>query len=74
MYLIDIYTVPVNIAGLAAVSVPCALSRDGLPIGLQLIAKPYGEPAALRAPQALEQAAGFIGKPSLRSGTEEVAL
>jgi aspartyl-tRNA(Asn)/glutamyl-tRNA(Gln) amidotransferase subunit A len=66
MYLIDIYTVPVNIAGLAAVSVPCALSRDGLPIGLQLIAKPFGEPQALRAAYALEQSLGSIGQPSFR--------
>ncbi len=66
MYLTDIYTVPVNIAGLAAISVPCALSSDGMPIGMQLIVKPLGEPAALRAAYALEQAAGFIGKPSFK--------
>ena len=71
MYLTDIYTVPVNIAGLAAVSVPCALSRDGLPIGLQLIAKPFGEPEALRAAYALEQALGGIGKPSFREGVSK---
>jgi aspartyl-tRNA(Asn)/glutamyl-tRNA(Gln) amidotransferase subunit A len=42
MYLTDIYTSPVNIAGLAAMSLPCGLSPQGLPIGLQLIAKPLG--------------------------------
>jgi aspartyl/glutamyl-tRNA(Asn/Gln) amidotransferase, A subunit len=73
MYLIDIYTVPVNIAGLAAISVPCALSREGLPIGMQLIARPLGEPAALRAAYALEQAAGPIGKPSFRGSPNSAA-
>ncbi len=68
MYLTDIYTVPINIAGLAAISVPCALSGDGLPIGLQIIAKPLGEPEALRAAYALEQAVGDIGKPSFKGG------
>ena len=68
MYLIDIYTVPVNIAGLAAISVPCALSGEGLPIGLQLIAKPFGEPDMLRAAYALEQAVGSLGQPSFRKG------
>jgi len=70
MYLIDIYTVPVNIAGLAAISVPCALSREGLPIGLQLIAKPFGEPELLCAAHALEQAVGSLGQPSFREGAK----
>ncbi len=69
MYLIDIYTVPVNIAGLAAVSVPCAISSSGLPIGMQLIAKPLGEPEMLRAAYALEQAVGSLGKPTFREGS-----
>ena len=68
MYLTDIYTVPINIAGLTAISVPCALSKGGLPIGLQIIAKPLGEPEALRAAHALEQAAGSIGQPSFKMG------
>lgn len=75
MYLIDIYTVPVNIAGLAAISVPCALSSEGLPIGLQIIAKPFGEPDALRAAAALERSAGSLGKPTFREGaTKSEAL
>ena len=66
MYLNDIYTVPVNIAGLTAVSLPCALSKDGLPIGMQLIARSLGEPDMLRAAYALEQAFGPIGTPTFR--------
>ncbi len=68
MYMTDIYTVPVNIAGLTAISVPCALSQNGMPIGMQLIAKPLGEPEVLRAAYALEQAVGTIGQPSFREG------
>lgn len=67
MYLTDIYTVPVNIAGLAAVSVPCALS-DGLPVGLQLIVKPMGEETMLRAAYALEQSMPPIGCPTFAGG------
>ena len=67
MYLTDIYTVPVNIAGLAAVSVPCALS-GGLPVGLQLIVKPMGEETMLRAAYALEQSMPAIGCPTFAGG------
>jgi aspartyl-tRNA(Asn)/glutamyl-tRNA(Gln) amidotransferase subunit A len=68
MYLTDIYTVPINIAGLAAISVPCALSGEGLPIGMQLIVKPMGEETVLRAAYALEQALPPIGTPSFAGG------
>lgn len=68
MYLTDIYTVPVNIAGLTAVSIPCALCSRGMPIGMQLIAKPMGEQTMLRAAYALEQALPSIGRPSFRGG------
>lgn len=70
MYLTDIYTVPINIAGLTAISVPCALSENGLPIGLQIIAKPLGEPEALRAAYALEQAMGSFGQPSFKDSAK----
>ena len=70
MYLTDIYTVPVNIAGLAAMSLPCGLSPEGLPIGLQLIAKPLGEPAMLRAAYALEQEFPPLGEPSFAGGEQ----
>ncbi|MBI2502267.1 MAG: Asp-tRNA(Asn)/Glu-tRNA(Gln) amidotransferase subunit GatA [Candidatus Latescibacteria bacterium] len=56
MYLNDIYTVSVNLAGLPGISVPTALSGAGLPIGAQLLAAPFREETLLRAAQALEQA------------------
>jgi aspartyl-tRNA(Asn)/glutamyl-tRNA(Gln) amidotransferase subunit A len=63
MYLNDVCTIPVNIAGLPGMSLPCgfATSPDGarLPIGLQMIAKPFDEPAIFRAAHAYEQATGW---------------
>jgi aspartyl-tRNA(Asn)/glutamyl-tRNA(Gln) amidotransferase subunit A len=68
MYLIDIYTVPVNIAGLPGLSLPCALSKDGLPIGLQLIAKPFDEPNLLKAAYAFEQDLDLALEPAMKGG------
>jgi aspartyl-tRNA(Asn)/glutamyl-tRNA(Gln) amidotransferase subunit A len=56
MYLSDIFTIPVNLAGTCAMSLPCGFSREGLPIGLQLIGKPFDEETILRAGHAFEQA------------------
>jgi aspartyl-tRNA(Asn)/glutamyl-tRNA(Gln) amidotransferase subunit A len=70
MYLTDIYTVPINIAGLAAMSLPCGLGSQGLPIGLQIITKPLGEPAMLRAGWALEQAFPPLGEPAFKGGMQ----
>ena len=56
MYLSDIYTISCNLAGLCGISVPCGFSKAGLPIGLQLLGKPFGEPDLLRAAHAYEQA------------------
>jgi aspartyl-tRNA(Asn)/glutamyl-tRNA(Gln) amidotransferase subunit A len=56
MYLSDIFTIPVNLAGTCGMSVPCGFSAAGLPIGLQLIGKPFGEAELLRAGYAFEQA------------------
>jgi len=56
MYLSDIFTIPVNLAGTCGMSVPCGFSAAGLPIGLQLIGKPFGEADLLRAGYAFEQA------------------
>src|SRR6266567_3626624 len=56
MYLSDIFTIPVNLAGTCGISVPAGFSRDNLPIGLQLIGKPFGEETILRAAHAFEQA------------------
>jgi aspartyl-tRNA(Asn)/glutamyl-tRNA(Gln) amidotransferase subunit A len=55
MYLSDIFTTPVNLAGTCAMSLPCGLSADGLPIGLQLIGKPFGEETILQTAYAFEQ-------------------
>ena len=56
MYLSDIFTIPVNLAGTCALSLPCGVSPAGLPIGLQLIGKPFGEAQLLQAAHAFEQA------------------
>jgi len=56
MYLSDIFTIPVNLAGTCAMSLPAGFSNSGLPIGLQLIGKPFGEETILRAGHAFEQA------------------
>jgi len=58
MYLNDACTLPVNIAGLPGVSVPCGLS-DGLPVGLQVIGRAFDEATILRIADAYERAAGF---------------
>ena len=55
MYLADIYTVSVNIAGLPAISVPCGKNRENMPIGVQLIGKPFNEETILKAAYTLEQ-------------------
>jgi len=58
MYLNDVFTVPVNLAGLPGVSVPGGLSPDGLPLGLQVVGKPWMEAEMLRVARCLEVAAG----------------
>ena len=54
MYLQDICTVPINLAGLPAIVVPLALDENGLPLGMQLIGRPFGETTLLAAAAALE--------------------
>lgn len=61
MYLADIYTVNINIAGLPAVSMPCGFSKNRLPIGLQFIGDHYTEKKLLQAAYSLEQALGICG-------------
>jgi aspartyl-tRNA(Asn)/glutamyl-tRNA(Gln) amidotransferase subunit A len=56
MYLCDIYTIGVNLAGLPAVSVPCGFSADGRPIGMQLIGQPFGEAELLAMAHTYERA------------------
>ncbi|MDC0659778.1 Asp-tRNA(Asn)/Glu-tRNA(Gln) amidotransferase subunit GatA [Leisingera sp. SS27] len=63
MYLNDVFTVTVNLAGLPGVAVPAGLDSQGLPLGLQLIGKPWEEGDLLNTAYALENAAGFVAKP-----------
>jgi aspartyl-tRNA(Asn)/glutamyl-tRNA(Gln) amidotransferase subunit A len=63
MYLFDVFTVPVNLAGLPGISVPAGLSHGGLPLGLQIIGRAFDEPTVLRAGRSLERAAGFQHTP-----------
>lgn len=55
MYLSDIYTISANLAGVPALSIPCGVSPDGLPIGMQLLARPFEEAVLLRLAHAYEQ-------------------
>jgi aspartyl-tRNA(Asn)/glutamyl-tRNA(Gln) amidotransferase subunit A len=64
MYLQDVFTVTVNLAGLPGISVPAGLSENGLPLGLQLIGKAFDEATLLRAAHAVETAADFKAKPA----------
>jgi len=64
MYLNDVFTVTVNLAGLPGISVPAGLDSQGLPLGLQLIGKPWEEGDLLNTAYALEGAAVYVAKPS----------
>jgi aspartyl-tRNA(Asn)/glutamyl-tRNA(Gln) amidotransferase subunit A len=64
MYLNDVFTVTVNLAGLPGISVPAGVDAKGLPLGLQLIGRPWEEGDLLNTAYALEQAAGFVSKPA----------
>jgi aspartyl-tRNA(Asn)/glutamyl-tRNA(Gln) amidotransferase subunit A len=64
MYLNDVFTVTVNLAGLPGVSVPAGLDAKGLPLGLQLIGKPWEEAELLNLAHRLESDSGFVSKPA----------
>ncbi|MBM4138795.1 MAG: Asp-tRNA(Asn)/Glu-tRNA(Gln) amidotransferase subunit GatA [Nitrospira sp.] len=67
MYLSDIFTISVNLAGLPAIALPCGFSKGGLPISLQLIGRPFEEGTILRAAHAYEQATEWhLKRPVIR--------
>ena len=68
MYLADIYTIPANLAGLPAMSVPAGLTSDGLPVGVQLLAAPFAEKSLFGAALALERRLGKMEAPPGASG------
>ncbi len=63
MYLNDVFAVPASLAGLPAMSVPAGLNREGLPLGLQIVGKPFDEKGVLNAGLAIESRAQFSAKP-----------
>ncbi|MCZ8324704.1 MAG: Asp-tRNA(Asn)/Glu-tRNA(Gln) amidotransferase subunit GatA [Sphingomonadaceae bacterium] len=63
MYLNDVFAVPASLAGLPAMSVPAGLNREGLPLGLQIVGKPFDEQGVLNAGLAIEARAQFSAKP-----------
>jgi aspartyl-tRNA(Asn)/glutamyl-tRNA(Gln) amidotransferase subunit A len=66
MYLSDIFTIPVNIAGIPGISIPCGFSRENLPIGLQIMGKHFDEGMLLRVAYAFEQNTDFhLKKPAV---------
>jgi aspartyl-tRNA(Asn)/glutamyl-tRNA(Gln) amidotransferase subunit A len=68
MYLNDVFTVPVNMAGLPGLSVPAGLDAQGLPLGLQVIGRPFDEETVFAVGAAIERAAGITALPNLRAG------
>ena len=67
MYLSDIFTISVNLAGVPAISIPCGFSKDGLPIGLQIIGRHFDEETIIRAAYTFEQNTDYhTKKPKIR--------
>jgi aspartyl-tRNA(Asn)/glutamyl-tRNA(Gln) amidotransferase subunit A len=69
MYMSDVCTIPVNLAGIPAISIPCGL-EDGLPVGLQIMGKVLDETTLLRVARAMEEALDFREKPQPERGVE----
>jgi aspartyl-tRNA(Asn)/glutamyl-tRNA(Gln) amidotransferase subunit A len=65
MYLSDVFTIPANLAGTPAISIPCGLDEAGLPVGLQLTAPVLGEPTLFRVAHSLEREIAFEARPAL---------
>ena len=67
-FLNDVFTVPANLAGLPGISVPGGVTSDGLPLGLQVLGRPFDEASLYRVARVLEQAAGFTMTPERMAG------
>ena len=65
MYLNDVFTIPANLSGMPAISIPSGIDASGLPVGVQLTAAVLAEPTLLRVANALEAALGFVARPAL---------
>jgi aspartyl-tRNA(Asn)/glutamyl-tRNA(Gln) amidotransferase subunit A len=68
MYLSDIYTITLNLAGVPGLSMPCGLASNGMPVGIQLVSRHFDEARLLKAAHNLEQAIGFDFKPKAIEG------
>ena len=68
MYLNDVFTVPANLAGVPGLSVPAGLDPAGLPLGLQVLGRPFDEETVFAVGGAIERAAGFSARPAVRAG------
>jgi aspartyl-tRNA(Asn)/glutamyl-tRNA(Gln) amidotransferase subunit A len=68
MYLSDLFTIPANLAGVPAISVPCGLDDAGLPVGLQFTGRILDEASILKAANAFEDDLGFSARPPLIEG------
>ena len=69
-FLNDVFTVPANLAGLPGMSVPAGLTKDGLPLGLQIVGKPFDEASLYRVGGVIEAAANFTTTPARMAGGE----
>ena len=67
-FLNDVFTVPANLAGLPGIAVPGGVTSDGLPLGLQVLGRPFEEATLYRVAGVLEQAAGFTATPVRMAG------
>ena len=68
MYLNDVFTVPANLAGIPGISVPAGLDPEGLPLGLQVLGRPFDEETVFAVGRVIEHAAGFSEQPAIRAG------
>ena len=67
-YLNDVFTVPANLAGLPGMSVPAGFNQAGLPLGLQVLAKPFDEASIYKVGKVIEDSAAIITMPQRMAG------